>query len=342
MGWRGILGFDYGIVQGPLGPDISGPELVAAVANAGAIGILRAPDWESPDYMRELIKKTKSLTDKPFGVGIVLKFPHKENIKIILEEKVALLQVSWGQYPRELVSEAHGCGVMVIHQLGCIEEAAKAKHAGVDAIIVQGREAGGHVLGQEGLLPLLPRVVDLVSDCGIPVIAAGGIVDGRGYVAAVALGASGVCLGTRFLASTESFAHPLYKKSLVELDKTEYTNVFGRARWPGAPHRVLQTSFFNDWKNLPDHENEENQPVIGHTIIHGREKEIRCFAGTVPNATMTGDIQSMVMYAGQGVGLIKEILPAAEIVTRLVEEAKRIIQQKFSHDFVHHADIGSC
>ncbi|KAJ6791886.1 Uncharacterized protein M6B38_241800 [Iris pallida] len=331
MGWKGILGFDYGIVQGPLGPDISGPELAAAVADGGAIGILRAPDWESPDYLRKLIRKTKSLTDKPFGVGIILHFPHRENVKVILEEKVAILLVSWGEYPEELVSEAHRAGVKVVHQLGCVKAAEKAKHAGVDAIIVQGREAGGHVIGQEGLIALLPRVVDLVSDCDIPVIAAGGIVDGRGYVAALALGASGVCLGTRFVATTESFAHPLYKKKLVELDNAEYTNVFGRSRW-SAPHRVLETPFFNNWRNLPDHENEENQLVIGHSIIHERQKEIRRFAGTVPNATTTGDIENMVMYAGQGVGLIKEILPASEVVRRLVDEAQLIIQQRFSHD----------
>lgn len=331
MGWKGILGFDYGIVQGPLGPDISGPELAAAVADAGAIGILRAPDWESPDYLRKLIRKTKSLTDKPFGVGIILEFPHRENVKVILEEKVAILLVSWGEYPEELVSEAHRAGVKVVHQLGCVKDAEKAKHAGVDAIIVQGREAGGHVIGQEGLIALLPRVVDLVSDCDIPVIAAGGIVDGRGYVAALALGASGVCLGTRFVATTESFAHHLYKKKLVELDNTEYTNVFGRSRW-SAPHRVLETPFFNNWRNLPDHENEENQLVIGHSVIHERQKEIRRFAGTVPNATTTGDIESMVMYAGQGVGLIKEILPAGEVVRRLLDEAQLIIQQRFSHD----------
>nr|CAD1825145.1 unnamed protein product [Ananas comosus var. bracteatus] len=328
-GWRGILGFDYGVVLAPLGPDISGPDLVAAVANAGAVALLRAPDWESPDYLRELIRRTRTLTSKPFGVAVVLAFPHDENVKVILEEKVALLQVYWGEYPRELVDEAHHAGVKVLHQVGSFEEAEKAKIAGVDGVIVQGHEAGGHVIGQEGLISLLPRVVDLVSDCDIPVIAAGGIVDGRGYVAALALGAHGVCLGTRFLATVESFAHPLYKQKLVEMDKTEYTNIFGRSRWPGAPHRALQTPFFTKWRHLPEHESEENQPVIGHSSIHGVKKEIRRFAGTVPNATTTGDIDSMVMYAGQGVGLIKDILPAGEVVKRLVEEARQIIQKRF-------------
>ncbi|KAJ6691138.1 hypothetical protein OIU74_015768 [Salix koriyanagi] len=219
MGWRGILGFEYGIVQAPLGPDISGPELVAAVANAGGLGLLRAPDWESPDYLRELIRKTRSLTDKPFGVGIVLAFPHEENLKVILDEKVAVLQVYWGECSQELVLEAHRAGVKVVPQyksleVGSFEDARKAIDAGVDGIIVQGREAGGHVSGQEGLISILPRIVDLVGDRDVPVIAAGGIVNERGYVAALALGAKGVCLGTRFVATEESNAHPTYKREV--------------------------------------------------------------------------------------------------------------------------------
>ncbi|KAJ9705813.1 hypothetical protein PVL29_003763 [Vitis rotundifolia] len=329
MGWKGVLGFEYGVVQAPLGPDISGPELVAAVANAGAIGFLRAPDWETPDYLRGLIKKTRTLTDKPFGVAVVLAFPHEENMKVILAEKVAVLQVSWGDVREELVHEAHCAGVKVVPQVGSFEEARKAIDVGVDAIIVQGREAGGHVIGQDGLISLLPRVVDLVGDRNIPVIAAGGIVDERGYVAALALGAQGICLGTRFVATEESYAHPMYKRKLLELDETEYTNVFGRARWPGAPQRVLETPFFKDWKSLPAHESEINQPLIGHSTINGMEKEIRRFSGTVPNRTTTGDIESMVLYAGEGVGLIKEILPAAEVVKRLVEGAQLLIHHQF-------------
>ncbi|KAK7246741.1 hypothetical protein RIF29_41611 [Crotalaria pallida] len=330
MGWKGILGFEYGIVQAPLGPDISGPHLVAAVANSGALGLLRAPDWESPDYLRELIKKTRTLTDKPFGVGVVLAFPHEENLKVILDEKVAVLQVYWGDCTRELVTKAHSAGVKVVPQVGSVEGAKQAINAGVDGIIVQGREAGGHVIGQDGLISLVPRVVDLVGDRDIPVIAAGGIGDARGYVAALALGAQGVCLGTRFVATEESNAHPAYKRKLVEMAETEYTDVFGRARWPGAPQRVLQTPFYKDWRLLPAHENEANQPVIGHSTINGVEKEIRRFAGTVPNATTTGDLESMAMYAGQGVGLIKEIISAGEVVKSLVEGAQLIMQQNFN------------
>ncbi|KAL6858861.1 hypothetical protein ACP4OV_017863 [Aristida adscensionis] len=328
-GWRGILGFDYGIVQAPLGPDISGPELAAAVADAGGIGLVRLPNWPAPDRVRELIRRTRGLTARPFGAAIFLPSPHEENLRAVLEEKVAVLQVYWGEFPRERVEEAHRAGVKVLHQIGSLEEAAKAKEAGVDGIIVQGREAGGHVIGQEGLVPLLPKVVDLVSDSGIAVIAAGGIVDGRGYVAALALGAQGVCLGTRFLATEESFAHPVYKQKLIDMSRTDYSNVFGRAKFPDAPHRVLETPFYTEWKKkLPDHETEENQPIIGHSVVHGVHQDIPRFSGTVPNATATGDIGSMVMYAGQGVGLITEIIPAAEVVKRLVTEAKHVIREK--------------
>ncbi|XP_015943467.1 uncharacterized protein LOC107468652 [Arachis duranensis] len=330
MGWRGLLGFEYGIVQAPLGPDISGPELVAAVANAGGLGLLRAPDWESPDYVRGLINKTRSLTDKPFGIGVVLAFPHEQNLKAILDEKVAILQVYWGDCTPDLVAMAHSAGVKIVPQVGDLRGAKQAINAGVDGIIVQGREAGGHVIGQDGLISLVPTVVDLVGNRNIPVIAAGGIVDARGYVAALALGAQGVCLGTRFVATEESYAHPTYKRKLIEMDETEYTDVFGRARWPGAPQRVLKTPFYKDWRSLPSHENETNQPLIGHSTIHGMDREIRRFAGTVPNMTTTGDIESMAMYAGQGVGLIKEILPAGEVVKRLVEGAQILIKQHFN------------
>ncbi|XP_031497743.1 uncharacterized protein LOC116262468 isoform X2 [Nymphaea colorata] len=295
-GWRGILGFDYGVVQAPLGPDIASPELVAAVANAGAIGLLRAPDSESPDVLRKLIARTRALTSKPFGVGVVLAFPHEKNVKVVLEERVAVLQVYWGDYPARLVNQAHELGVKVVHQ--------------------------------EGLVALLPRVVDLASEHNIPVIAAGGIVDARGYVAALALGAKGVCMGTRFVAATESYAHPTYKEKILEMVETEYTNVFGRARWPGAPHRVLKTPFFIKWRHLSPDETEVDQPIIGHSTVHELDKEIRRFAGTAPNEATQGDIDSMVMYAGQGVGLIKEILPAGDIVRMLVDGAQLIIQQQ--------------
>ncbi|GMJ03459.1 hypothetical protein like AT5G64250 [Hibiscus trionum] len=332
MGWKGILGFDYGIVLAPMGHDIAGPELVAAVANAGGLGLLHAPEWESPELMKELIRKTRELTDKPFGVGVLLPFPHKENIRAILEEKVAVLQVFWGECSKELVLEAHSAGVKVVPQVGSVEDVKKAIDAGVDAIILQGYEAGGHVIGQDGLISLLPRVVDMIGDRDIPVIAAGGIVDARGYVAALALGAKGICMGTRFLATQESNAHPAYKQKLIEYDQTKYTDLFGRAIWPGAPMRVLLTPFVRDWNSLPAHENETNQPIIGQSVIYGVETEVRRFSVTLPNPATTGEIENMALYASQSVGLIKEIPPAGEVVKMLVEGARRLIEQRFNEE----------
>ncbi|KAI5068353.1 hypothetical protein GOP47_0016698 [Adiantum capillus-veneris] len=314
MGWGGILGFDYGVVQAPLGPDISGPRLVAAVANAGGLGLLRAPDQDSSYIVKELIKQTRALTSKPFGVGVVLDFPHERTVQAILEEKVAVMQVYWGEFPKESIEQAHAAGVKVVQQVGSVSEAQKAVAAGVDAVIVQGVEAGGHVIGQEGIASLLPAVVDSLRGTHIPIIAAGGIVDARGYVAALALGAHGVCLGTRFVASEESNAHPLYKQKLVEASNgdTVYTSLFGRARWPGAPHRVIKTPFYLKWKDeLRDDENELQQPSIGQTIVYGQGKVVSRFSGMAPNQSARGHVENMVMYAGAGVGLIKDIQPAA-------------------------------
>eukprot|EP00249_Psilotum_nudum_P002624 c15741_g1_i1 orf=457-1506(-) len=333
MGWGGFLGVEYGIVQAPLGPDISGPPLVAAVANAGGLGLLRAPDEDRPDLVKELISQTRKLTDKPFGIGVILDFPHRENVKAILEGKVPVMHVSWGDYPKELVDEAHAAGVKVIHQVGSVEAAEKAAAAGVDAVVIQGIEAGGHVMGQLGLIVLLPRVAEVLRGMDISIIAAGGIVDARGYVAALALGAHGICLGTRFVATHESHAHSLYKQKIVQASEkdTEYTNLFGRARWPGAPHRVIKSPFYERWKHVLRHdENELNQPVLGQTMIYGQIKDVPCFSGVVPNVTTTGDVESMVMYAGEGLGLINEVLPAAEIVRGLVEGARCIIEQRLT------------
>ncbi|KAL2649426.1 hypothetical protein R1flu_017554 [Riccia fluitans] len=326
----GFLGAEHAILQAPLGPDLSCPELVAAVSNAGGMGFLRAPDQDRPEVVKQLIQRTRELTERPFGIGVILHFPHEENIKAALEEKVSALWVFWGEFPEEKVDECHKAGVKVVHQVGSVEEAVKAGQAGVDAIIVQGVEAGGHVRSKIGLLVLLPAVVDALQGYNIPIIAAGGIVDARGYVAALALGAQGVCLGTRFVATHESIAHPLYKRKIVEakVSDTEYTDLYGRSRWR-APHRVIQTTSHELWKDeLPADGTEVGQPIIGHTTIYDRDEEVPMFSGKVPNSSTTGDVENMVMYAGNGVGLIHEIVSAASVVKALVEGAQVIIQQQ--------------
>ncbi|XP_049936174.1 uncharacterized protein LOC116262921 [Nymphaea colorata] len=321
-----ILGFDNGIMVAPMGADVAGSALVAAVANAGGIGLLASP-VNSYDLTVNLITATKKLTTKPFGAGILLEFDNTKSIQAIFDEKLACLQVYWGDFPKEMVDEAHKAGVKVLHQVGSIKDAEKAIAAGVDCIIAQGVEAGGHIIGTVGLIALLPRVVDLVGDRDVTVVAAGSIADARGYVAALALGAKGICMGTRFVATKEAYAHDFYKHQLLQYTEadTDRTDLYSRATWR-AYVRCLNTPFHNQWRNAPETvENDDSQPIIGYSIINGGEAVLRRFNGNTPNPTTAGELENMVYYAGQGVGLITEILSAADVISTFVEDAKKII-----------------
>ncbi|XP_026442237.1 nitronate monooxygenase-like [Papaver somniferum] len=212
MKFGGILGFDNGVMLAPMGVDIAGPELVAAVANAGGIGLIASPN----DYAMtvKVINDTRKLTTKPFGAGILLEFEQENTIKGIFDEKLACLQVYWGDFPKEMVDEAHKRGIKVIHQVGSVKAAERAIAAGVDCIVAQGSEAGGHAAGTVSLTALVPRIVDAVGNRGIPVVAAGSIADARGYVAALALGAQGINVGTRLIATNEAYTNDYYKQQL--------------------------------------------------------------------------------------------------------------------------------
>ncbi|KAF5183815.1 Hydroxyproline o-galactosyltransferase galt3 [Thalictrum thalictroides] len=326
----GLLGFEHGIVLAPMGADVSGPELVAAVANSGAIGLLASP---IDDYDRTVkaIRETKKLTDKPFGAGILLEFDNAKTVKAIFDEKLSVMEVYWGKFPKEMVDEAHKHGIKVIHQVGSVKAAERAIAAGVDCIIAQGLEAGGHVAGTVSLMALLPRIVDLVGDRDIPVVAAGSISDARGYAAALALGAKGICVGTRFVATKEANANEYYKQQLLHYteQQTDRTDLYGRFTWR-ADVRCLTTPFHQYWRKSPDYDyvkNDETQPIIGQSVIYYEDIMLRRFAGQVANPTTIGQLENMVMLAGQGVGLVNDIVPAREVIRRYVEGAKAIIQE---------------
>src|SRR4029077_1318455 len=206
-----LVGIEHPIIAAPMGPDLTGPELVAAVSNAGGLGILQAQLAPLPLFRREL-QRVRELTDKPFGVNLILHFPIDEQVAVCIEERVPVVSFFWGD-PTPYVERVHAGGGKVFHQVGSVAEAQRAAKANVDVIIAQGAEAGGHIAGEVSTLALVPRVVDAVAPC--PVAAAGGIADGRGIVAALALGAQAAAIGTRFLASVEARAHPDYKKKLV-------------------------------------------------------------------------------------------------------------------------------
>lgn len=195
-----MLGIEYPIIAAPMGPDLTGLDLVAAVSNAGGLGILQA-QLCPPPLFREEIRRVRELTDKPFGVNLILHFPVADHVAVCLEERVPVLSLFWGD-PTPHAGPAHCAGVKVFHQVGTVPEAEWVMAAGVDVIVAQGAEAGGHVAGEISTLALVPRVVDAVSPG--PVVAAGGIADARGVVAALALGAQAVMLGTRFLARVGS------------------------------------------------------------------------------------------------------------------------------------------
>ena len=322
-----LLGIEHPIIAAPMGPDLTGPDLVAAVSNAGGLGILQAQLCPPPLFRQE-IRRVRALTDRPFGVNLILHFPVEDHVAVCLEERVPVLSFFWGA-PTPYVGRAHAAGVRVFHQVGSVAEAERAAAAGIDVIIAQGVEAGGHVAGEVSTLALLPRVVDAVAPR--PVVAAGGIADGRGVVAALALGAQAAVLGTRFLASAESRAHPHYKQRLLESDEggTVRTILFGHG-WPNAPHRTLRTAFVRQWlgREARGQESRPDEPPVGRTVIGGQEMPVPRFVSVPPNAEASGDIDAMALLAGQGVGLVREIKPAGQIVHELVDGARQIISQR--------------
>lgn len=239
------LGITIPIVLAPVGGAHS-PRLTAAVSNAGGLGTL--PLWAVPlDALRQHVRETQALTSRPFAVNLNLNFPQEDRLAACLEEGVKVISFFW-QDPSALVRRAKDAGAIVMHSVGDSEAARKAVDCGVDIIVAQGWESGGHVRGTVATMALVPAVVDAVG--ATPVVAAGGIADGRGLAAALALGAAGAWIGTRFLASPEAAAHPEYQRRLLaasENDTAWLENLFD-VGWPHAPHRVLRNSTVTNWE----------------------------------------------------------------------------------------------
>ncbi len=324
-----LAGIEFPIVQAPIG-SASTPELVAAVSNAGGLGMLSLT-WRTPSEARELIRQTRALTDRPFGVNLVLLWDAAERLAIALEEGVPIVSLSWGD-PTPWVEQIHAAGALVIHMVGSTAAAIAAKRCGVDAVVAQGLEASGHVEGRTGIMALIPEMVDAVAP--LPVLAAGGIGDGRGLAAALCLGASGVWLGTRFLLAAEADAHPDYQRWLIDAGASDtiHTTLF-RGGWPpNTPVRTLPNKTLQLWQDAgrpePGRGPGEND-VIGHT---GKGVPIIRYHDDFPGALTTGDLESMVLYAGEGVGVMGEVLPAAEIVRTMTDQAESVLRRLGSND----------
>jgi NAD(P)H-dependent flavin oxidoreductase YrpB (nitropropane dioxygenase family) len=311
-----LLGIAAPIVQAPIGSATT-PELVAAVSNAGGLG-MHSITWRPVDEARALIRDTKSLTGKPFGVNIVLEWDPADLLQVAIDERVPLISFFWGD-PAPYVAAVKSAGLLVSHTAGSAVEAVAARDAGVDVIVAQGWEAGGHVWGNVATMPLVPAIVDAVPS--IPVIAAGGIADGRGLAAALALGASGAWMGTRFLLASESPIHPWYRTRLLSASETatEHTRLFDGG-WPNAALRTLRNETLRKWE-AAGRPPSGSRPGEGEVIAHRADgSPVLRYHDDFPMTGVTGDLAGMVQYAGQGVGLIRESLPAARIVQNVVEE----------------------
>lgn len=307
------------IILAPMGGAVT-PRLAAAVSNVGGLGNL--PLWRAD---RETIEKTvremHAGTSKPFAVNLNMEFPQEERLSICLDEGVPVISFFWKD-PSSLVQKAKDGGAIVMHTVGDVEAAKRSVEAGVDIIVAQGWEAGGHVRGTVATMPLIPAVVDAVGDA--PVVAAGGIADGRGMAAALALGASGVWIGTRFLASEEIAIHEEYQERIIAGTETStvYTEELFDIGWPNAPHRVLRNSTIEAWEAAGRPLSGE-RPGEGEVIASSPERgNIVRYASATPSADMTGDIEALPMWAGQSTGIVRKVQTAAEIMQQIKNEAK--------------------
>jgi nitronate monooxygenase len=321
-----LLGIEHPILSAGFGPG-AGPEVVAAVSNAGGCGVLGGSGF-TVEYLSDRVNRIRTLTKKPFGVNLILEEIEDGPIEACIEQRVALLVFFWGD-PRPYVEPAHRPGVKVGIQVGSVKEAMAAADAGVDFVIAQGVEAGGHVRGTTALSILVPSVVDAISP--VPVVASGGVADGRGLAAVLSLGATGVSMGTRFVASEEAFIPAVYKERIVMsgAEDTVYTEDLFDVGWPNAPHRVIRNTIVREWEQA-GRPPSGRRPGAGTTIASrtraGKQQDIEKYSSVTATPEYTGDLEYFPLWAGQATDLVKDVKPAGQIVRDIVREAEIVIQ----------------
>jgi nitronate monooxygenase len=295
---------------------ILSPELAAAVSNAGALGQVTLTG-DVDDATRRL-DRLSSLTSKPFGVNLLIPYLDRD-VLALAALRARVIDFFWGDPDPELVRLVHDAGGLASWQIGSTGEAMAAEAAGCDFIIAQGFEAGGHIRGTLGLLPLLSSVLDAVS---VPVLAAGGIGNGRSIAGVLAAGAAGVRMGTRFIAAAESNAHPDYVKALIaaRAEDSVRTNRFHvQCALCPSTHGVLRQAI--------EAADAFQGECVAEIEFEGKREQIVRFRGIPPFKGFNGHIEAMACYAGQSVGDVKRVQPAAEIVAELVESADRYVHQ---------------
>lgn len=296
-----MLNINYPILQGGMAW-VATHELAAAVSEAGGLGIIGAGNAPG-EVVREEIRKLKELTDKPFGVNIMLMSPFAEDIVgIVCDEGVPVITTGAGN-PGKYIKKLKEHNVKIIPVVPTVSLAVRLEREGVDAVIVEGTEAGGHI-GELTTMVLVPQIVDAIN---IPVIAAGGVGDGRGFLSALTLGAEGVQIGTRFVCSTEAKVHINYKEAIVK-SKDRDAQVTGRST--GHPVRALKNKFTREFSEL------ENKGASAEELgLLG--------SGRLKLAVVEGDIKKGSLMSGQIAGLIKDIKPCKDIIEDIVSSAEK-------------------
>ena len=320
------LGIKHPIFSVGMGGGMSGPLLTAAVSNAGGCGVLGMGGLPAP-FIQQQIRQVRVLTTQPFGVNIILPLLQEGQVETCLAEAVPLLVLFWGD-PEPYVKEAHRAGTKVFIQVGSVEEALAAADAGVDGIIVQGVEAGGHVKSTTSLSTIVPAVAEAVGP--VPVIAAGGIATGRGVVAALTLGAQAVSMGTRFVVSEEVHVTQEYKQRIVDstAEDTVYTTLFD-VGWPEAAHRVLRNRALDEWEAAgrpASGQRSGEGSIVGTMPLAGTSIDLPKYGIFPPMLGFEGDLEQTALYAGESCRLIHAIKPAGQIVHDIVHEAQDILK----------------
>jgi len=324
-----LFGVEYPIVSAGMGT-IATAKLAGAVSEAGGLGTIAMPGFP-PEAIAAEIAAVRKITVKPVVVNQLIPFLRPGTFEALANQPISAITLFWGD-PAEHIPACKKLGLKVIWQCGSALEAAAAKRAGADAIIAQGFEAGGHVRGVVTTFALIPEVRDAIGD--LPMLAAGGISDGRGLAAALALGADGAVFGTRFLASHEASAHPQYKQAILDAhaSDTVHTKLFDIG-WPDAAHRVIRTPLVDAWERAGS-PTAPNRPGEGEVIARLRsgtiDAPLQRYAVYCPTDSVEGDISGLPFYAGQSVTSVNHILPAAEIVRQIATEARNVIASRLS------------
>ena len=311
------FGLGYPIFQAPHGPAVTGPDLAAAVSNAGAMGAL-ALTRSAPEVARASVANVRGLTKRPFIVNYLLAFDPL-SLPAALDAGAPVVQFSWGLPTREMMSAARSAGAKVGVQIGNAEGARAALDLGADYLVCQGTEAGGHVQSSTPLYDLLPKVLDEAKDT--PVLAAGGIGNGQKIRKAVLAGASGAALGTRFVATQESLAHPEFKSAILKAHARDTAmSVCFQDGWPGAMHRALRNGTLVRWEAA-------GCPPVGRRpgegdVLATRPDGTKVLRYNVasPGRGIKGAITELAMYAGESVDDVKDLPSAGELVGRLWAE----------------------